>query len=302
MTAALRTALGVPFRQLSGMADKMLEGHDSPHHTTLCRRMEKFDISIHGNTIHVHDASRHVTLMADATGLRQWNRGEWIRDKWKAVVLRKGYVKMHLLADADTGMILAAVVTDDRTGDSPVPQDLLDQAVAEPFAKAGKDDARKRPNMLADGVSPLAGSAGGKEEEEEEEVPSASLLADGAYASKKNMNACRKKGIKPLVPLKPCFAESGRGDDGKEWNLAVKEQLGGSADMHVKGLTVEQKKENRRYWKSTVGYDKRWRIEVIISAFKRMFGEHLFSRKWESMVREVRMRIAMYNRWVAATM
>ncbi len=69
MTAALRTALGVPFRQLSGMADKMLEGHDSPHYTTLCRRMEKFDISIHGNAIYVHDTSRHVTPVADATGL-----------------------------------------------------------------------------------------------------------------------------------------------------------------------------------------------------------------------------------------
>ncbi len=266
----------------------------------MCRRMEKFDISIHGNAIYVHDTSRHVTLVADATGLRQWNRGEWIRDKWK-VVVRRGYVKMHLPADADTGMILAAVVTYDRTGDSPVLRDLLDQAAAEPFAKAGKDDARKRPNMLADGVSPLAGSAGGREEEEEE-VPSASLLADGAYASKKNMNACRRKGIEPLVPLKPCFTESGRGDDGKAWNRAVKEQLGGSADMHVKGRTAEQKKENRRYWKSTVGYGKRWRIEIIISAFKRMFGEHLLSRKWESMVREVRMRVAMYNRWVAAAM
>ncbi len=205
--------------------------------------MEKFDINIHGNAIYVHDASRHVTLVADATGLRQWNRGEWIRDKWK-VVVRKGYIKMHLPADADTGMILAAVVTDDRTGDSPVLQDLPDQAAAEPFAKAGKDDARKRPNMLADGVSPLAGSAGGREEEEE--VPSASLLADCAYASKKNMNACRRKGIEPLVPLKPCFTESGMGDDGKAWNRAVKEQLGGSADMHVVNW-INNRSQNRQH-------------------------------------------------------
>ena len=141
MIAALRTALGVPFRQLSGMADKMLEGHDSPHYTTLCRRMKKLDINIRGNTIYVHDAFWHITLMADATGLKQWNRGEWIRDKWK--VVRKGYVKMHLLADADTGMMLAAVVTDDRTGDSPVLRDLPDQAAAEPFAKTEKDDTRE---------------------------------------------------------------------------------------------------------------------------------------------------------------
>ncbi len=53
---ALRTALDVPFRQLSGMTDKMLEGHDSPHYSTLCRRMKKLDISIHGNAIYVHDA------------------------------------------------------------------------------------------------------------------------------------------------------------------------------------------------------------------------------------------------------
>ncbi len=109
--------------------------------------MEKFDISIHGNAIYVHDASRHVTPVADATGLRQWNRGERIRDKWKAVV-RRGYVKMHLPADADTGTMLAAVVTDGRTGDSPVLRDLPDQAAAEPLAKTGKGVVAKFTSKL----------------------------------------------------------------------------------------------------------------------------------------------------------
>ena len=45
---------------------------------------------------------------------------------------------------------------------------------------------------------------------------------------------------------------------------------------------------------------RRWLIEIIISAFKRMFGDHMHSRKWEHMVQEIRLRMAQYNRWLEA--
>jgi len=40
-----------------------------------------------------------------------------------------------------------------------------------------------------------------------------------------------------------------------------------------------------------------WLVEIVISAIKRMFGEDLMARKWPNMVREVVMRLALYNRW-----
>ena len=37
-------------------------------------------------------------------------------------------------------------------------------------------------------------------------------------------------------------------------------------------------------------------MEIAPSAFKRMFGERLYSLKWKNMVQEVRIKVATYNR------
>ena len=39
-------------------------------------------------------------------------------------------------------------------------------------------------------------------------------------------------------------------------------------------------------------------MEIVFSAFKRMFGEHPYSLKWKNMVQEVRIKVATYNRLV----
>ena len=67
-----------------------------------------------------------IRFAVDPAGLKQRNRGEWLRQKWKA---RRGFVKMHVLVDVDTRKILAVRVTDDRTGDSPMFVPLLDDAL-----------------------------------------------------------------------------------------------------------------------------------------------------------------------------
>ena len=36
----------------------------------------------------------------------------------------------------------------------------------------------------------------------------------------------------------------------------------------------------------------------MFSAFKRMFGEHLYSLKWQNMVQEVRIKVATYNKLI----
>jgi len=37
-------------------------------------------------------------------------------------------------------------------------------------------------------------------------------------------------------------------------------------------------------------------IVIIISAFKRLFGNNVRARKWENMVQEIKLKAAMYNR------
>jgi len=54
---------------------------------------------------------------------------------------------------------------------------------------------------------------------------------------------------------------------------AARRQLGGGPEERIGDLTKEERLENLRYWKSTVGYGRRWIVEIVISALKRMFSE-----------------------------
>lgn len=46
----------------------------------------------------------------------------------------------------------------------------------------------------------------------------------------------------------------------------------------------------------TRAYGKRGIVEIVFSAFKRMFGEHLYSLKWKSTIQEVNIKVATYNK------
>ena len=41
----------------------------------------------------------------------------------------------------------------------------------------------------------------------------------------------------------------------------------------------------------------RWVAEGAFSIFKRIFGEHVMSLKWENIIQEIRLKVALYNRW-----
>ena len=85
---------------------------------------------------------------------------------------------------------------------------------------------------------------------------------------------------------------------GDAWGIAVREQLGGSADSHAWKMSDDEKRRFREEWKKKAEYGKRWLVEIVFSAFKRMFGGHLYSLKWKNMVQEVRIKVATYNRLV----
>ena len=159
ITAALRTAFGVQYRQLVDMVMEMIDHKDD---ITIFRRMEKLKVDIKGDMIIVtqmQDKNRPKYILAiDSTGLKQHNRGEWIRKKWK---IRRGFVKAHLLIDVKTHHILAVSVTSEKVGDSRVLPELLNQIA---------DDLQE--------VAPLV-----KRESNPPDTSSVHLLADRAYSS-----------------------------------------------------------------------------------------------------------------------
>ena len=80
--------------------------------------------------------------------------------------------------------------------------------------------------------------------------------------------------------------------------MPVGDQLGGSPGATRPDLMGrEEKRGNQAYWKSRIGYNRRWVVEGVFSVFKRLFGEHLMALKWDNIVQEVRLKVALYNKW-----
>ena len=63
----------------------------------------------------------------DSTGLKPQTAGDWMTEKWGT---RRGFIKMHVGVDAKTKKIYAVAITDDKCGDSPQFEELVEQAFA----------------------------------------------------------------------------------------------------------------------------------------------------------------------------
>jgi hypothetical protein len=48
-------------------------------------------------------------------------------------------------------------------------------------------------------------------------------------------------------------------------------------------------------WKERVGYGRRWMAETFFSGFKRLFGEVVSAKRFERMVKEIELKVWVYN-------
>ena len=196
---SLFAALAV-VKSMTGLPIETLGDWDVPCYTTIYRRFQSLKVKRNGNVFTITGGGTVlIRLAVDSTGLKQYNRGEWIRHKWK---VRRGFVKLHVMVDVDTKKILAVQVTDDRTGDSPMLVPLLDDALENCVPQTSE-----------------SGHAGGSTR--------CSAYGDGAYASRDNLKACRgpqRDSIHQtqgkLHPKgKRCRRRVGHGSQGSVWRL-----------------------------------------------------------------------------------
>ena len=84
-------------------------------YATMFRRIRDLSVQAMGSIVAVtaRDGTRHMFYAVDTTGIKVANRRKWINKKWK---VRRGFIKMHALADTDTGLILALKITDGFVG------------------------------------------------------------------------------------------------------------------------------------------------------------------------------------------
>ena len=94
------------------------------------------------------------------------------------------------------------------------------------------------------------------------------VLADGAYDSNSIFQFLANRGILPCIRVRK--------------NSKVK-----VANQFLRNLSVIDQTNDLRRWKDSISYGKRWIVETVISSIKRMFGEYVYSVKYDNMVKEV---------------
>ena len=102
------------------------------------------------------------------------------------------------------------------------------------------------------------------------------VLADGTYDSKKNFQYLHDNGIKAAIKVR-------------------KNSNSRAMGCYPRKIAVLQQLKDFDKWKDSVSYGKRWIAETVFSCIKRRFGEYVSAIKFENMVKEIMIKISLYN-------
>ncbi len=141
----LRAVFRLELRQTEGLIASIMTllGLDLavPDHGTISRRAETLEVP------RPRPGREPVHLLVDSTGLKLCGPGEWLVEK-HGTRTRRGWSKLHLATDADTGRIVASALTDKDTDDGSRVGPLLDQ-VSGSVASFTGDGAYDRNDVYA---------------------------------------------------------------------------------------------------------------------------------------------------------
>ena len=109
-------------------------------YTTINRRINRLDIKIKEDSKGKEFEDDYIVIAIDSTGIKVTNRGQWMRDKWKARNNKnKGYLKIHIAVNVKSKKILSMKITDEHVHDSKVlPQLVEDIIKSDSMASIGK--------------------------------------------------------------------------------------------------------------------------------------------------------------------
>ncbi len=142
----LRAVFRLALRQTEGLIGSILQllGLDLavPDHSTLSRRGETLEV------MRPRCRREPVHLLVDSTGLRLCGPGSWLEEKHGSK-RRRAWKMLHLATDADTGQIVASVLTDRDADDGSQVGPLLDRVDGSVAAFIG-DGAYDRDDVYAE--------------------------------------------------------------------------------------------------------------------------------------------------------
>ena len=125
----LRAVFRLAYRQAEGLIGSIISllglKLRVPDHTTLSRRSTTLAVP-RPNPTSADGHVRPVHLLVDSTGLKLCGAGEWLLEK-HGTKTRRAWRKLHLGVDAETGQIVASVLTNKEIDDGATVGPLLDQ-------------------------------------------------------------------------------------------------------------------------------------------------------------------------------
>ncbi|CAN5758695.1 IS5-like element IS903B family transposase [soil metagenome] len=168
---------------------------------------------------------------------------------------RKGYLKIHIAVNIKTKEILALEVTDEKVHDGKMLTKLV--------------------NQVLDGSATITTAS--NTESNKKIIKIKSALADGAYDSNANFQYLREKGITPGLKVRKNSIVSARNNSLRNREVML------------------QTEEDLLKWKTKRKYGHRWISETAFSTLKRTFGEYVSATRFENMVKEMTIKVSLYN-------
>jgi hypothetical protein len=106
------------------------------------------------------------------------------------------------------------------------------------------------------------------------------VYADTAYDSRRNFNLLDDLKIEPAIKVRRDSTTKAKGSPLRRREVILFKKLGYEG------------------WKNLKDYGRRWLVEIVFSAFKRMLGEELFSRRFHAQKIETSLKILLYNKFM----
>jgi len=153
----LKTVFRLPLRQLEGFLQALacFIEFEVPDYTTLWHRECQSQVHLPA----VDRCGSGWTLAVDSTGIKVSDRGEWMREKWH---VHRGWIKVHMCVEVDTGAIVGLVVSDEKARDSKFLPILVEQAssllpgrIARVMADGGYDTYDNFDYLAGRGIEPV---------------------------------------------------------------------------------------------------------------------------------------------------
>jgi len=260
--AAIKVSTMKGYRWLQGFSCLFLE--KVPSYSQICRRIETLPDELlerlEREPIRNAVSGQTIDIILDATGVQINGKTVWIDEKF-GVKRKRKWKKLHIVIDRQSRAILSMRV--------------IDKNQSEGESGEFKTSLKAAKSKLPDSVK----------------IENA--FGDRGYDSVDNFDTCKEEIVKPVIRVKKnTITKLKREKD-------INEQLLLSGRHLERDYTYRDKCAMEQInWKDYVersGYGKRSGEEGVIGAFKRIFGESVYSKKDESIGRECRLKAVVWN-------